>query len=110
MSKAHKEMGKDFVKANGLLSTHRLQAVQAIRALTGSTLGDALVFVAEMFGFESKDNLCDPQSRFGGWREFGKWLVENKISLESVQGPHALTLLKMLAAKHGRTNVSEQPK
>lgn len=71
---------------------HRIDAVKAIRAQLGLGLTDACRLMAETFGFELPSDL---------W----KWQTKHQVDFEMVQGPHALTILKMIAARHGR-NVS----
>lgn len=76
---------------------HRIPAIKAIRAVTNLSLRETLIVVANTFGFYA-DNVDD----MTGWREFLQWSDAHRVSLELVQGPHALTLLKMVAIKHGR--------
>jgi hypothetical protein len=85
---------KDAIEAH---RPYRLSAIKAIRAQSNLSLREALIVLANTFGFYA-DNVDD----LTGWREFLKWSDENKVNLEMVQGPHAMTLLKMLAIKHGR--------
>lgn len=70
-----------------------LNAVQQIRKAKGHPpLRESLDLMANVFGFES-------------WHEWRPWLCETKPDFRNIRGPHAMTLLKMLAIKHGR-NVS----
>lgn len=76
-----------------------IPAVKAIRHVTGLELAETLTFMANIFGFEGDYTRT-------GWIVFTEWSQANRVSLTSVQGPHAVTILKAIAAKHGRLNVS----
>lgn len=77
--------------------------LKELRMATGMTLHDACVLVASTFGFPQRDGGT-------GIQDFMRWSDSNNMDYSGVKGPHAVTLLKMLAIKHGRTSVSEQPK
>jgi hypothetical protein len=55
-------------------------------------------FIAGIFGFEhaSSDN----------WFVFKQWCELNDVDLTLARGPHVITILKIMAAKRGRTGVS----
>ena len=77
----------------------RVPAIKALRTISPNlNLRETLIVIANTFGFFSS-NVDD----LSGWREFMKWQDEHKVSFESVQGPHAFTILKAIAAKHGRS-------
>lgn len=106
--------GKDTIKdfeelvpaiSNDTFKPFRIEAIKAVRSLELLTLKDSMIFIAEIFSFKSSD-YDDPDIVFEGWRKFWRWQDENQVSLEMVQGPHAVTMLKAIAAKHGRLNVS----
>lgn len=69
-----------------------INAVQQIRKANGHPpLRESLDIMANVFGFES-------------WPEWRPWLSEAKPDFRNIRGPHAMTLLKMLAIKHGRSS------
>lgn len=74
--------------------TRALFAVRAIQIATGKDLCGTLKFIADCFGFETE------MENSQHWNELITWLRANKINLEAVQGPHAVTILKALAARH----------
>jgi len=82
-----------------------IYALRHIRA-NGQTasLHDALLLVAQTFGF--------PDEPWGdgldSWRRCKEDLISKRISLTQARGPHTLTILKAIAAKHGYKNVSTQ--
>lgn len=86
-----------------------IPSVRAVRQVNGMGLKEALRFIANELGFDGEID-SPGVSPLSAWYKCRIWLEKEKISLEGIQGPHALTLLKMLAIKHGRTSVSEQPK
>ncbi len=96
------EAGKQQATASVYMP--RIPAIKAIRTLTNFSLRETLIFIADQFGFHASSG-----DGLGGWRAFIQWQDENQVNLESVQGPHAITILKAIAAKHGRSNVSVQP-
>lgn len=78
---------------NGIVYT-----VRAVRALNNSGLMDTLDLIAGIFGFSdaNEDN----------WQDFKRWCYDEGIDLTLAQGPHVITILKIMAAKRGRTDVS----
>lgn len=59
-------------------------------------LNETLDFISETFGFKLDE----------GWRALRIFLHVNKINLDQVRGPHAVTLMKAIKAKY--TNVSTE--
>lgn len=73
-----------------------IPAVKAIRAMDDRNrlgLKETLDLMANEFGFET-------------WGDWQVWLRENRVNFTSVRGPYALVILKAIAAKHDRRNVS----
>lgn len=81
----------------------RVSAARAIRSARGGTLRETLIFIAGTFGFKPSD--APYFDNLDGWRAFLIWQDKYQVSLAMVQGPHAITVLKAIAAKHNR-NVS----
>lgn len=69
-----------------------IQAVKVIRVIHNTGLRETLDIMANQFGFED-------------WEHWQPWLREAKVDWTNIRGPHAMTLLRMLAIKHER-NVS----
>lgn len=70
-----------------------LAAIKALRTINKLNLSDELDFMASIFNFEE-------------WNEWREWLKINKVDFTMVKGPHAITILKAIAAKHGRENLT----
>lgn len=87
---------------------HFIQAVRAIRDIHHEGLRDTLIFMAVTFGFDDDVSNPEKDGTLVGWRKLRHWCDENKVGFQSVRGPHAITILKAIAAKHGRLNVSTQ--
>lgn len=82
----------DTSSRNPVWGDNFIHAVKAIRVVEKTGLRDTLDLMANVFGFDS-------------WPEWQPWLKEHQPDFSMIQGHHAMTLLKMLAIKHGR-NVS----
>lgn len=82
---------------------YRVRAVKAIRDVCpGLNLRETLIVIANTFGF-----YADYVDDLSGWYTFRQWQNENRVSLEMVQGSHAMTILKMIAIKYGRGQANE---
>jgi hypothetical protein len=68
---------------------HRIEAVKELRTQLHLGLSEACTLMANTFGFEQAHKLWD-------------WQNKHQVDFEMVKGPHALTILKMIAIKHGR--------
>lgn len=80
---------KDWGHGYGFIS-----AVKAYRVIHPGTLIDTLNLMANEFGFQS-------------WAHWQDWLRDNQLDFSMVTGPHAITILKAIAIKHGRSRVKE---
>ena len=75
-----------------------IETIRGLRTSKNLNFGEALQLIANEFGFPQRDN--NPLS---GWRNFSKWRNDNQIDFSNIKGPHTYTLLKMFAARLGRS-------
>lgn len=74
-----------------------IDLVKDVRHQQKLSLRESLDFISNTFGFDSEVE---------GWLELRMFLDRNKINLDQVRGPHAVTLMKAIKAKY--TNVSTE--